>query len=119
MGKKNEIQPPVGIDKLTPIKVRYTNHRGETRIREIIPIRFAYKNSTFHSGGPEYIMECWDVEKRAMRDYSLKDCDFVLGEKPLMTIAYDHDANGREIQGSAHAVEASKPFSPDNKRLKW
>jgi hypothetical protein len=86
------------IEDFPTIRVKYTNHRGETRIREIVPIRTVYKKSYFHTGQPEeWVLECWDKEKRAMRDYALKDCNFV---NPLMTVEVD------PVSGIARGVPA-------------
>lgn len=55
-----------------PIKVRYTNYRGQTAIRTIIPIRFLF-GSTEHHPNEQWLVEVWDIEKGAPRTYALKD----------------------------------------------
>lgn len=62
------------------IKVKYTNYRGETRVREIIPLNVLFKSTRYH---PElqYMLECFDVEKNEIRIYSLKDCNFTETEE--------------------------------------
>jgi hypothetical protein len=58
-----------------PIDVDYTNHRGETRVRRIIPISMRW-GCTEHHTEDQWLLECWDVGKHARRTYALKDCDF-------------------------------------------
>lgn len=55
-----------------PIKVRYTNYRGETAVRTIIPIRFYFGKTEYHPH-EQWLVEVWDVERNAMRVYALKD----------------------------------------------
>lgn len=55
-----------------PIKVRYTNYRGETAIRTIIPLRF-YVGATQYHPKEQWLLEVWDVERDALRVYALKD----------------------------------------------
>ena len=55
-----------------PIKVRYTNYRGETAVRLIIPLRFSFGSTEYHPH-EQWLLEVWDVEKNALRVYALKD----------------------------------------------
>lgn len=55
-----------------PLKVRYTNYRGETAVRTIIPIRFYFGSTEYHSH-EQWLIVVWDVEKDAERVYALKD----------------------------------------------
>src|ERR1700733_867278 len=55
-----------------PIKVKYTNYRGETAVRTIIPLKL-YVGSTEYHPGEQWLLEVWDVERDALRVYALKD----------------------------------------------
>ena len=54
------------------IKVVYKNHRGEEAIRHILPIRIFYGSTEFHRE-KQWLMEVYDLDKKAKRDYALKD----------------------------------------------
>lgn len=51
--------------------VQYTNHRGETKIRHIRPIRIYFGSTAWHPE-PQWIMEVWDMDKQGTREYSLE-----------------------------------------------
>ena len=59
-----------------PVKLRYMNWKGETRIREvrIIYILFA---ATAHHPTPQWLLRVYDLEKKDLRYFALKDCDFL------------------------------------------
>lgn len=59
-------------EKAHPIKVIYTNYRGETAVRTIIPLRFFFGSTEYHTE-EQWLLELWDVEKDALRVYALKD----------------------------------------------
>lgn len=64
-----------GLDpkaKQNPIQVRYTNYRGQTEIRTIIPLRFCFGSTEYHPE-EQWLLEVWDVQKNALRTYALKD----------------------------------------------
>lgn len=63
------------------IEVNYKNHRGEIRKRLIIP-KTIHFGVTKHHPKPQWLLLCWDLEKKAMRDYALADCDFrMIGDR--------------------------------------
>lgn len=55
-----------------PIKVEYTNYRGEKAIRTIVPGK-CYFGSTEYHPHDQWLIEVWDVERKATRVYALKD----------------------------------------------
>jgi len=55
-----------------PIKVQYTNYRGETAIRTIIPSRVFWGATEYHPE-EQWLLEVYDVERKATRIYALKD----------------------------------------------
>jgi hypothetical protein len=46
------------------------NHRQEVRIRHISPIRVWFGSTAWHPQ-PQWMMEVFDIEKRARRDYAM------------------------------------------------
>jgi len=60
------------MDNGQKIKICYTNYRGETSIREIIPQKVWFGSTEWH---PEngWLLNAFDVEKGADRSFSLKD----------------------------------------------
>ena len=57
------------------IHVLYRNHRGEVATREILPIKVYWGSTEYHPEN-QWLLECFDVEKEARRDFALADCDF-------------------------------------------
>jgi hypothetical protein len=55
-----------------PIQVYYQNWRGESAWRTIIP-RGIYFGVTEYHQEPQWLLEVWDLEKEAVRVYSLAD----------------------------------------------
>lgn len=53
------------------VQVVYTNWEGTTAIRTILPLRFYYGNTEYHKE-MQYLLECFDVEKKAKRTYAMK-----------------------------------------------
>lgn len=62
-------------DRVRSISVVYRNHRGDVANRRIRPFRVRYGETQWHPR-PQWLLECWDVEKNAARTFALKDCDF-------------------------------------------
>jgi predicted DNA-binding transcriptional regulator YafY len=55
----------------------YTNYKGETRERHIIPLEIAHDISSWHNKGePLWLLRCWDIEKEAEREFELARCNF-------------------------------------------
>jgi hypothetical protein len=68
------VPPP---DPARVVTIRYTNYRGETADRKIVPVpetmRFA---ATQHHPEPQWVFDAFDVEKGATRTFALKDVHF-------------------------------------------
>jgi hypothetical protein len=62
-------------DALPPVAVLYRNHRDEIATRRITPLSVHFGVSVHHAT-PQWLLQCWDHDRRAERTYSLKDCDF-------------------------------------------
>lgn len=63
------------------VKFAYTNHRGERSIRTARLGTLQFKTSQYHEGMQHFIRG-WDEDKKAVRDYALKDCDFTTTTLP-------------------------------------
>ena len=60
------------IKDTPPLDISYINYKGQQAWRKVIPLGTAFKSSEWHNGGkPTWIMECWDLEKEAMRDFEM------------------------------------------------
>lgn len=74
----NIVSSPVMPEEITkqaythPIKVQYTNYKGETAIRTIIPLKFWFGKTEYHPQ-EQWLLDVWDLERNALRVYTLKD----------------------------------------------
>ena len=59
------------IDKTT-VNIVYTNYRGETRLRQIIPKRIWFGCTEWHSE-EQWLLDAYDVNKQCGRSFALKD----------------------------------------------
>lgn len=59
-----------------PILVLYTNYKGNTGVRKIIPINIRFGNSSWHQE-PQYLLKAYDLERKEEREFALKDCNFL------------------------------------------
>jgi len=62
------VQPVTGA----PVTLTYTNWRGETAQRTIIPQRVWFGSTDWHPE-PQWLLTALDIEKGAERDFALKD----------------------------------------------
>lgn len=62
-------------DHRRTIHVTYTNWRGRTRTREVLPQSVRY-GATKHCPQPQWLLTAIDVETGESRDFALQDCDF-------------------------------------------
>lgn len=58
----------------------YTNWRGESARRSIVPTGQLRFGTTEWHPKPGWLLLAWDTEKAAMREFALGDCDFSLRE---------------------------------------
>lgn len=47
----------------------YTNYKGETAVRCIVPLNVKYEDNKYH--GKTWILVCFDVDKQEKREYDL------------------------------------------------
>lgn len=55
-----------------PHRVIYTNWKGETRERTIIPIKFFFGETQFHKG-EQWFVRALDKDKQQVRDFAIAD----------------------------------------------
>lgn len=58
------------------IRVEYKNWRGETSIREIVPVSVSWAEANEWHPEPGWQLTCLDVEKGEERFFRLEDCNF-------------------------------------------
>ncbi len=54
------------------VKILYTNWKGETRERSIIPISIEYKSTEWHKE-KQWILNALDTEKNEQRGFAIVD----------------------------------------------
>lgn len=61
-----------------PLKILYTNYKGETSVRNIIPQEIYYGKTEWHPQ-EQWLLQATDVDKGAVRTFAVKDIDFIYG----------------------------------------
>lgn len=70
---KTTAEPTTGVrDRSKAIKIVYTNYRGETALREVLPQRIWFGATEWHPE-QQWLMDAIDVEKDAPRSFALRD----------------------------------------------
>jgi hypothetical protein len=62
----------------TPVRIIYTNYKGDTAIRRIIPKSLSFGANEWH-GEPQWFVIAYDCDKGAERTFALKDIRAWLG----------------------------------------
>lgn len=60
------------MDNVKQVKILYTNWKGETKDRVIVPISVEFKSTEWHKE-EQWILNALDVEKNEMRAFAMKD----------------------------------------------
>lgn len=60
-------EPPDG----EPFSFVYTNYKGQTSIRNVIPIEIAFEACPEHGPDAHWVLYCWDLDKLAYRTFLL------------------------------------------------
>jgi predicted DNA-binding transcriptional regulator YafY len=58
--------------KKTQLRIEYTNWRGETSVRTIVPLNIWFGSTEWHPV-EQWLMRAVDIEKDAERDFALTD----------------------------------------------
>ena len=59
-------------DRARAVTINYTNYRGETADRLIVPIRLRYASTEWHPG-EQWLLDAFDIEKDAERSFAMRD----------------------------------------------
>ncbi len=62
----------MNFDKEKQVKILYTNWKGVTSYRNIIPLNVEFKSTEWHKE-EQWILNAFDVDKQADRGFALKD----------------------------------------------
>lgn len=54
------------------VSIRYTNYRGETADRRIVPLRIRFAATDWHPE-EQWLLDAIDVDKGAERSFALRD----------------------------------------------
>lgn len=65
----------VDRSRMGPISMTYTNYKGETAVRRIVPISVDFGTTYWHRK-PQWLLSAYDLDKEAHREFALSDCDF-------------------------------------------
>lgn len=54
------------------VKILYTNYRGETAVREILPIKIWFGKNEWHTE-EQWLLDAFDIDKKANRAFAMKN----------------------------------------------
>lgn len=54
------------------VEILYTNWKGETRLRKVLPLNIEFKSTDWHKE-EQWILNAIDVEKNEERGFAIKD----------------------------------------------
>jgi hypothetical protein len=66
------LRRPMTIHSRQIVGISYTNHRGETAFRRIIPIKIYFGSSQWHPKD-QWLMDAFDLDKQAQRSFAMID----------------------------------------------
>jgi len=71
----------IKTDKKKFVNIVYTNYRGETRARKILPNKIWYGKTKWHPD-EQWLLDAYDFEKQSLRTFAMKDIRawFIEGE---------------------------------------
>lgn len=64
------LPPPDLTTPETWVVILYTNHRGFTTLRWIVPNMIWFAETEYHPE-PQHLLEAWDLDKMAWRDFAM------------------------------------------------
>lgn len=79
-----------------PLVVSYTNHRGETAVRRIIPVRAWFGVTEWHPE-PQWLLDAFDTERKVERSFALRDMSIVKESPRLLSCGLCFEENGEEV----------------------
>ncbi len=63
------------------VSFMYKNYQGETSERKVLPMSLWFGLSSFYSGR-QWFLKCWDLEKKAERDFALANITWTGKDEP-------------------------------------
>lgn len=60
------------VETESVVIIRYTNYRGETADRRVIPIRIRFGSTKWHPE-PQWLLEAFDLDRGADRSFAMRD----------------------------------------------
>jgi predicted DNA-binding transcriptional regulator YafY len=60
------------VDEKKAVKIGYTNYKGETAERTIIPLELWFGSTEYHEE-EQWLLKAFDLEKKAERNFAVKD----------------------------------------------
>jgi len=60
------------VDSKKIVNIVYTNYRGETRVRKIIPVKLWFGKTKWHPE-EQWLLDAYDIVKKANRTFAMKD----------------------------------------------
>lgn len=60
------------MDPEKAVRILYTNYRGETDLRSIVPKGIFYGSTEWHKES-QWLLEAFDIQKDADRHFAMKD----------------------------------------------
>jgi predicted DNA-binding transcriptional regulator YafY len=63
---------PSNIDLMWVVTINYTNYKGQTANRKIVPHSIHFGKTEFHPQ-PQWLLTATDIDKNELRVFALKD----------------------------------------------
>lgn len=57
---------------MNPVRILYTNYKGETAWRVIEPRAVCWGSNEWHPE-PQWLLDAWDADRQAVRTFAMKD----------------------------------------------
>jgi len=64
----------MSIELKKQVRILYTNYRGETAYRHIVPEKIWFGATQWHSE-EQWLLDAHDIEKNALRNFAIKDIE--------------------------------------------
>lgn len=64
------------IERKKVLVIQYTNHRGETSVRRILPLAIYFAATQWHPD-EQWILDAHDTDKDVIRSFALRDVVFL------------------------------------------
>lgn len=62
----------MSIEAKKAVRILYTNYRGETEYRDILPEKIWFGSTEWHKDD-QWLLDAQDIKKNALRNFAMKD----------------------------------------------